>query len=222
MNKDSLVQNLRRIIPGVDDAGSVSTWGFHALDETHWYFLLTNMKHLYKMTPDHPQNEEEAYQDVPQSTPSTPYPPWPHTHSQPPHFPSEPSSPPPIRSISGRVSSGSEGFGRSRPFNSPSPSSSSPVQSPPINSPSSPPPCSIKNYDKRRVRINMRDSLGVLRLEMGVTVREVNVRYRFLAQIRHTNKHDTEVTVITSEEAVELFKLLSNAQQYLRTTIRSL
>ena len=67
----------------------------------------------------------------------------------------------------------------------------------------------------------MRDSLGVLRLEMGVTVREVNVRYRFLAQIRHTNKHDTEVTVITSEEAVELFKLLSNAQQYLRTTIRS-
>ena len=34
-NKDSLVWNLRIIIPGVDNAGSVSTQGFHALDATH-------------------------------------------------------------------------------------------------------------------------------------------------------------------------------------------
>ena len=67
----------------------------------------------------------------------------------------------------------------------------------------------------------MGDSLGVLRLEMGVTVREVNVRYRFLARIIHPEKHDTEVTGVTSEEAVELFNLVKNAQQYLWTKIRS-
>ena len=65
----------------------------------------------------------------------------------------------------------------------------------------------------------MRDSLGVLGLEMGVTVREVNLRYRLLAQRLHPDKHDTEVTGMTSEEAVEMFKLVNNAQQYLREQI---
>ena len=48
----------------------------------------------------------------------------------------------------------------------------------------------------------MRDSIGVLGLEMVIPVREVNVRYRFLARRLHSDKHDTEVTEITSEEAV--------------------
>ena len=64
----------------------------------------------------------------------------------------------------------------------------------------------------------MQDSLGVLGLKMGVTMREVNVRYRFLAQRLHP-KHDTEVTGTTSEDAVETFKLVNNAQQYLREHI---
>ena len=54
---------------------------------------------------------------------------------------------------------------------------------------------------------------------MGVTMREVNVRYRFLAQRLHPDKQDTEVTEMTSEEAVETFKLMNNAQQYLREHI---
>ena len=62
----------------------------------------------------------------------------------------------------------------------------------------------------------MRDLLGVLGLEMGVTVREVNVQYRFLERRLHPDKHDTEVMRMTSEEAVEIFKLMNNAQQYLR------
>ena len=65
----------------------------------------------------------------------------------------------------------------------------------------------------------MRDSLGVLGLDMGVTVREVNVRYIFLAQRLQPDKHDREVTGMTSEEAVEMFKLVNNAQQYLREHI---
>ena len=62
----------------------------------------------------------------------------------------------------------------------------------------------------------MWDSLGVLRLEMGVTVQEFIVRYRFLAQRLHTDKNDTEATGMTSEEAVELFKLVNNAKKNLR------
>ena len=65
----------------------------------------------------------------------------------------------------------------------------------------------------------MQDSLGVLGLEMGVTVREVNVRYRFLARRLHPDRHDTEVTGMTSEEAVETFNLVNNAEQYLREHI---
>ena len=65
----------------------------------------------------------------------------------------------------------------------------------------------------------MQDSLGVLLLEMGVTVREVNVKYRFLARRLHPDKHDTEVTGMTSEEAVETFKSVNNTQQYSREHI---
>ena len=65
----------------------------------------------------------------------------------------------------------------------------------------------------------MRDSLDVLGLEMGVTVRKVNVWYRLLARRLYPDKHDTEATGMTSEEAVEIFKLVNNKQQYLRENI---
>ena len=65
----------------------------------------------------------------------------------------------------------------------------------------------------------MRDSLGLLGLEMVVTAREVNIWYIFLAWRLHPDKHDTEVTGTTSEEAVEMFKLVNDAQQYLREHI---
>ena len=61
----------------------------------------------------------------------------------------------------------------------------------------------------------MQDSLGVLGLDMGVTVREVNFKYRFLEWRLHPDKHDTEVTGMMSEEAVETFKLANNTQHYL-------
>ena len=48
----------------------------------------------------------------------------------------------------------------------------------------------------------MWDSLGVIGLEMGVIVCEVNMRYQFLSRGLHPDKHDTEVTVMNSEEAV--------------------
>ena len=45
------------------------------------------------------------------------------------------------------------------------------------------------------------------------------VRYRLLARRLHPDKHDTEATGMTSEEAVEMFKLVNNAQKYLRENI---
>ena len=65
----------------------------------------------------------------------------------------------------------------------------------------------------------MRDSLGVMGLEAGVTVREVKLRYQLLARQIYPDKHDSEVTGITSEESVELFKLVNSMQVQLRELI---
>ena len=67
----------------------------------------------------------------------------------------------------------------------------------------------------------MRDLLGVMGLEEGVTVQEVKVRYRLLARKLHPEKHDTEVTGMTAAEAVELFKLVNNVQEHLSEIIWS-
>ena len=50
-------------------------------------------------------------------------------------------------------------------------------------------------------------------------MREVNVRYRLLSRTFHPKKHNTKATGMTSEEAVEMFKLVNNPQQYLREDI---
>ena len=62
--------------------------------------------------------------------------------------------------------------------------------------------------------INLRDLLGVMKLEEGLTVQGVKVIYRFLARKLNPDKHDTEVKKMTSEEVVELFKLFNNAQEH--------
>ena len=48
----------------------------------------------------------------------------------------------------------------------------------------------------------MGDSFCEIALEMGVTVREINVQYRFLTRRLHPNNHDTEAKGMASEEAV--------------------
>ena len=54
MNKDSIVKNLWLIIPDVNYAGSLSTWGFHALDAKYWFVLFWTLKHLSIQTPENP------------------------------------------------------------------------------------------------------------------------------------------------------------------------
>ena len=50
----------------------------------------------------------------------------------------------------------------------------------------------------------MQDLLKVMGLYKGATVREVKVRYTFLARQLHSTKHDTEVIVMMLEESVEI------------------
>ena len=163
MNSNSLVRKLQLIIPEIDDAKSVSTSGFCDIDTTCLFLLLATLKHPANMTPNHPSNKQEANPDAPQPTPFTPSPPWLSHSSQPPHSPSR----------SNMYSSRSEGFYGSRPFNTPHPLFLSPTRSPPRNWPPSPPPRSRTNYDKGGILLNVRDSIGVLGLEMGVTVWEL-------------------------------------------------
>ena len=46
------------------------------------------------------------------------------------------------------------------------------------------------------------------------------MRYRLLARQLHPDKHDTEGTLMTAAEAVELFKIVNNAQNHLAEIIR--
>ena len=63
------------------------------------------------------------------------------------------------------------------------------------------------------------DSLRVLGLEPGVTGREIKVPYIFLERQLHPDKHDPEITCMTSEEAVEKFRCVNNAQQFIHDSM---
>ena len=78
-----------------------------------------------------------------------------------------------------------------------------------------PPPRRNRGNYANRIESQLTDSLQVLDLEPGVTRREVNIRYRFLDRQLHPDEHYTEVTGMTSEEAVELFKRVNNAHQFI-------
>ena len=93
MNKDSLVRNIRLIIPVVDDVRSVSV-----LVTGH---SKTSSQKKRRVTPRTNRKPIKTYPTPPQTPPP----------SQPPHFPSR----------SGRALSGSQGFGGLRPFKSPPP-----------------------------------------------------------------------------------------------------
>ena len=52
-----------------------------------------------------------------------------------------------------------------------------------------------------------------------VTVREFNVRYRYLSRQLHPENYDSLITGTTPEEVVDLFKLINNTHQLLLDTI---
>ena len=65
----------------------------------------------------------------------------------------------------------------------------------------------------------MIDSLNVVGLSEGVTVREDNTRYMELVRQLHLDKQNSVATGIKSTEAVDMLKIINNTQQLLLSTI---
>jgi DnaJ-class molecular chaperone len=51
---------------------------------------------------------------------------------------------------------------------------------------------------------------------LGASETEIKVHYRQLARKYHPDKNDTTITGLSAEEASEFFKLLNNANDYLK------
>ena len=63
---------------------------------------------------------------------------------------------------------------------------------------------------------SMFHSLTILGLGLGASETEIKVHYRQLARKYHPDKKDPAITGLTATEASDFFKLLNNAQAYLK------
>jgi len=63
---------------------------------------------------------------------------------------------------------------------------------------------------------SMSHSLKILGLRLGASEMEIKVHYRQLARKYHLDKNDTVLTGLTTAEASDVFKLLNNANEYLK------
>ena len=63
---------------------------------------------------------------------------------------------------------------------------------------------------------SMSHSLKILGLGLSASETEIKVHYRQLARKYHPDKNETTITGLTAEEASEFFKLLNNANNYLK------
>ena len=63
---------------------------------------------------------------------------------------------------------------------------------------------------------SMYHSLTILGLGLGASGTEIKVHYRQLARTYHPDKNNPNITGLTTENASEFFKLLNNANDYLR------
>ena len=63
---------------------------------------------------------------------------------------------------------------------------------------------------------SMSHSLKILGLGLGASEMEIKVHYRQLARKYHPDKNGTTATGLTATEASDFFKLLNNANKYLK------
>jgi curved DNA-binding protein CbpA len=63
---------------------------------------------------------------------------------------------------------------------------------------------------------SMSHSLKILGLGLGASKTEIKVHYIQLARKYHQDKNDFTATGLTAEKATEFFKLLNNANDYLK------
>ncbi len=62
----------------------------------------------------------------------------------------------------------------------------------------------------------MSHSLEILGLGLGASETEIKVHYRQLVCTYHPDKNDPAATGLTTAEASDFFKLLNNANKYLK------
>ena len=63
---------------------------------------------------------------------------------------------------------------------------------------------------------SMSHLLEILGLGLGASETEIKVHYRQLPRMYHPDKHDPAATRLTTAEASDFFKLLNNANEYLK------
>jgi len=76
-----------------------------------------------------------------------------------------------------------------------------------------------RDYIAENVGKFLYDSLKILGLGLGASEAEVKTKYRALSRVYHPDKHDSSKTNMTDEEASDFFKLINNAQSYLREVL---
>lgn len=74
-------------------------------------------------------------------------------------------------------------------------------------------------YDPEMVGRSMYDSFKVLGLGLGASEAELKKKYRELSRLYHPDKHDSNKTGMTDEEAENFCKLINNANAHLREIV---
>ena len=209
--KNFMVENLRLLFQDVptvtiDRYGSLRNWIHEASNEKYWCQLVERLLHPTTPLPDRPDDwgplpswqarraatGHQQSNDSPNNNDDTPN----DETEDDPHLP--PQSPPP------------------RPHRPPSP-------------PHPPPDDNATNdatYNPKRwlndpdfcsmVGRSMFNSLIILGLGLGASEMEIKVHYRQLARKYHPDKNDINSTGLTTAEASDFFKLLNNANEYLK------
>jgi hypothetical protein len=76
-----------------------------------------------------------------------------------------------------------------------------------------------RDYNPDQVGISMFDSLKIFELGYAASYAEVKAKYRAMARIYHPDQHNPDRTGLTHSQAEQLFKLINNANEYLRTKL---
>ena len=66
------------------------------------------------------------------------------------------------------------------------------------------------------IGLSLGASLRILDLGLGASKIEFKMKYRQLSRIYHPDKNNQAITGLTAKELSEFFKLLNNANEYLK------